>query len=160
MSEQPQLPIRKIITGGQTGVDRAALDVAIELGIEHGGWCPKGRTAEDGEIPDVYNLRETKSDDPRVRTRRNIRDADATHIISRRPLTGGTALTEKIATKRGRDVMVISPDDRVETAQTVRDWLRAKHIETLNVAGPRASESPDIYYQAMAILLAILRNPS
>lgn len=153
-----ELPVKKIISGGQTGVDRAALDVAIELGIEHGGACPKGRLAEDGEIPEVYNLQETRSDDPKVRTRRNIRDADATLIISPRPLTGGTAATERIATKRGRPFMIISPNDKVEIAQTVREWLIANKVETLNVAGPRASEVPDIYHLAMAILLAILRE--
>ncbi len=87
------LPIAKIISGGQTGVDRAALDVAIELELPCGGWCPRGRLAEDGTVPDRYPLQETRSAEYAERTERNVIDSDGTLIIATRPLTGGTALT-------------------------------------------------------------------
>src|SRR6516225_901027 len=97
----------KIISGGQTGVDRAALDFAIRHGLEHGGWCPKGRKAEDGAIPRRYHLQETDSPEYAERTVKNILAADATLIIVREePLTGGTALTFELAEKHGRPVLV------------------------------------------------------
>lgn len=85
--------VRRIVSGGQTGVDRAALDVAMQLSIEHGGWCPRGRLAEDGTIPSRYDLRETRSAKYHVRTERNVVDSDATLILYRKSLTGGTLLT-------------------------------------------------------------------
>ena len=94
-------PARKIISGGQAGVDRAALDIALELGIECGGWCPKGRGAEDGRIGPKYPLLETGSEDPNVRTERNVRDSDATLIFTWGKPTGGTAYTIKMAEKLG-----------------------------------------------------------
>mgnify|MGYP003793290687 CR=1 FL=1 len=89
--------IKKIVSGGQTGVDRAALDVAMQLGIPVGGWCPRGRRAEDGRIPDSYPLREASSVNYAKRTELNVRDSDGTLILSGGPLTGGTALTESLA---------------------------------------------------------------
>ncbi len=83
----------KLVSGGQTGVDRAALDVALELGIDHGGWVPKGRAAGDGPLPSRYRVRETPSEDRAERTGRNVADADATLLISHGPLTGGSELT-------------------------------------------------------------------
>ncbi|HLF11639.1 MAG TPA: putative molybdenum carrier protein, partial [Gammaproteobacteria bacterium] len=87
----------RIVTGGQTGVDRAALDAALELGLACGGWCPKGRWAEDGEIPPRYPLKETTSTDPARRTRANVRDADATLVLTDGEPTGGTRLTMSVA---------------------------------------------------------------
>src|SRR5690606_31296737 len=104
---RPQL----IISGGQTGVDRAALDAALALGIEHGGWCPLGRWAEDGRIPERYRLRETNSPDYAVRTCRNVDEADATLIVAPAPLIGGTRLTYEYAVQTGKPCLVIDPAD-------------------------------------------------
>ncbi|PSQ85488.1 MAG: molybdenum cofactor carrier, partial [Bacteroidetes bacterium QH_2_63_10] len=85
--------MRKIISGGQTGVDRAALDAALAFNVPVGGWCPKGRRAEDGQIPDRYPLEETPSEAYEQRTAWNVRDSDGTLIITDGSLEGGTALT-------------------------------------------------------------------
>lgn len=138
-----------IYSGGQTGVDRAALEFAIEAGIPHAGWCPRGRTAEDGVIPSKFNLRETTSPDPAVRTRLNILDTDAILIITEGIVESpGTKLTLWFATLLNRPVLVI---DRTESsseepsAQRLQKWLfDHPEIQTLNIAGPRASECPEI----------------
>ncbi len=147
--------IRKIISGGQTGADRAALDAAIERGITGGGWCPKGRASEDGPIPDHYPLMETPSADPAQRTEWNVRDADATLIIARGELTGGTALTQRLATSRQKPCLVIDPAETTSAA-TVRAWLNEHAVRTLNVAGPRASTDPPIYELALQLLRKVL----
>lgn len=133
----------KVISGGQTGVDRAALDAAIRLGLPHGGWCPAGRRAEDGRIPDRYRLNETDSSDYAVRTRFNVRDADATLVLSRNRLTGGSALTRDIAQELKRPYLHVRLDKKPSPEQ-VRVWIQG-HVESiLNVAGPRESEDPGI----------------
>ena len=110
----------KFFPGGQTGVDRAALDVAIELGIPRGGWCPKGRRAEDGVIAKHYPLRETPSTDYRERTRRNVRDADGTLIVTADELRGGTALTRAFAEKLRRPCLVVDPTQRTSVRHDTR----------------------------------------
>ena len=100
-------PIRKIVSGGQTGVDRAALDVALELGVACGGWCPKGRRAEDGTIAERYPLTETSTRAYPERTRRNVLDSDGTLILARGRPTGGTALTIKIAAETGKPCFIV-----------------------------------------------------
>ena len=136
--------ITKIVSGGQTGVDRAALDVAMQLGIPVRGWCPRGRRAEDGRIPDSYPLHEASSINYAKRTELNVRDSDGTLILSGGPLTGGTALTGSLARRRGKPVFVV--DLRDNPALDVTDeWLAANSIQTLNVAGPRESQQPGIY---------------
>ena len=148
-----------IVSGGQTGVDRAALDVALELGLAIGGWVPKGRLAEDGRIPDVYpNLRETDTAEYPRRTFLNVRDSDATLILSRGPLTGGSLFTMETARKLGRpslhvDLIGKSDDD---AAGEVRAWLKALDARTLNVAGPRASGDPTIGARAATVLRIVL----
>jgi Circularly permutated YpsA SLOG family len=99
--------VRRIVSGGQTGVDRAALDVALELGLECGGWCPRGRRAEDGEIPARYPLRETRSAGYPVRTERNVRDSDATLVLHEGRLGRGTALTAGCARRLGRPLLEV-----------------------------------------------------
>ena len=137
--------IRKIISGGQTGVDRAALDAAIKEGIEHGGWCPKGRKALDGEIPERYKLQETESSDYPQRTEWNIRDSDGTLIFSKtKALKGGTALTEIKAKELGKSHLVITTLG-IFSAREIRDWIKKNKIEILNIAGPRESSTPDTY---------------
>ncbi len=145
----------RIISGGQTGVDRAALDAAIELSLEHGGWCPKGRRAEDGVIDSRYLLRETPSTEYIERTRRNVQDSDGTLIFNRGEPEGGTALTRQFAQEMEKPYLLIDPD-RLDTLDSVRQWLRERAIHTLNVAGPRASKEPLIYRATRHYLLRLL----
>lgn len=140
--------IRRIVSGAQTGADRGALDAALELGIETGGWVPKGRKAEDGVIPDSYpNLRETPGDDYETRTRWNVRDADATLILSHGALAGGSKFTESVARSLGKPVLHVdlSICGADEAVLSIRRWLSGLEGDTLNVAGPRASGDPDIH---------------
>ncbi len=136
--------IEKVISGGQTGVDRAALDVALELGISCGGWCPRGRKAEDGPINTHYPLRETASANYSVRTEKNIRESDGTLILAKgRPKTG-TALTIKFAQKHKKPYLVKDPFVKRDLV-TVRIWIEVNKVRVLNVAGPRESEVPGIH---------------
>jgi len=147
--------LREIVSGGQTGVDRAALDVAIELGIPHGGWCPAGRRAEDGCIPPRYHLRETPTTDYHVRTARNVNDADATLVLASGAPSGGTALTCRLAEACGKPLLVVDlSQPPVPTA--VRRWLAANLVARLNVAGPRESTEPGAYARAAAYLRVAL----
>ncbi len=147
--------LEKVISGGQTGVDLAALDVALELGLACGGWCPRGRLNEQGRIDTRYPLTETDSPRPAQRTEYNVRDADGTLIIARGPLTGGTALTREIAGKLGKPCLVIDPDRRW-AARAVTVWLADQRLCRLNVAGPRESGSPGIYEAALRLLREVL----
>jgi len=145
----------KIVSGGQTGVDRAALDVALEFGIECGGWCPAGRGAEDGTIETRYPLRETPSSEPMQRTEWNVRDSDATLILTSGTGSPGTERTIEIARRLGRPLYTFhagSPED----VGMFRRWLQVYRVRTLNVAGPRESEAPGIYVEARRILMALL----
>jgi hypothetical protein len=150
-----------VLSGGQTGVDRAALDAAMELGLPHGGWCPLGRRAEDGRLPDRYLLRETDSPRYDVRTRQNVLDSDATLVLFRETLSGGTELTYRLALREGRPCLAVdlgaSADSLPDPAST-REWLKRLKIRRLNVAGPRESQRPGIYEQAKAYLLAMLAD--
>jgi hypothetical protein len=125
-------------------VDRAALDVAIALGIPHGGWCPRGRVAEDGRIPLGYRLRETESSEYPVRTERNVIDSSGTLIVCRGPLLGGTALTRRFATQHGRPLLVVDLAQADANRPDLATWLIQERIRVLNVAGPRESSSPGI----------------
>jgi hypothetical protein len=141
------LPNIAIISGGQTGADRAALDFAIAHGIPHGGWCPRHRRAEDGVIPPQYLLRETPSSHYSQRTERNVRDSDATLVLTISPrLTGGTRLTFELATRIGKPILHVSRDETsiAEAADKLRGFVKEHQIKTLNVAGPRASQEPAI----------------
>lgn len=140
-----------IVSGGQTGVDRAALDVALELGFPCGGWCPQGRLAEDGSLPARYPLRETPSADYVQRTEWNVRDSDATLILAPGTLRGGTAFTRKkaLALKKPVRVVKLSVPDALETVML---WLTQTGIRRLNVAGPRESQAPGIYDRARRVL--------
>jgi hypothetical protein len=138
--------ITKIVSGGQTGVDWAALDVAIARGISHGGWCPRGRRAEDRRIPDVYDLQETDERDYSVRTRHNVEDSDGTLILSGGTLTDGTALTRKLAKQEGSPVHVVDLRQKPDFA-AVEHWVLDNRIRVLNIAGPRESQQPGICEQ-------------
>jgi Circularly permutated YpsA SLOG family len=149
--------VQKIISGGQTGVDRAALDVALALGIPCGGWCPKGRKAEDGRIPDRYPLTETHSRAYSARTELNVRDSDGTLILTNGPVRGGTLLTRNKSGQRGKPCLIVDLSQRPDLA-AIEAWLRDHSIQTLNVAGPRASQAPDLRRPAMRLLRRILRS--
>ncbi|MBV9109806.1 MAG: putative molybdenum carrier protein [Gemmatimonadetes bacterium] len=145
----------KIVSGGQAGVDRAALDVALELGIPCAGWCPAGRWAEDGPIDARYPLVATPSADPAERTEWNVRDSDATLLLTSGGESPGTALTREIARRLGKPVYVLHAGS-LEDVGMFRRWLQVAGVRTLNVAGPRESESPGIYAEAMRVLRALL----
>lgn len=149
--------IAKIISGGQTGVDRAALDAAIRLGVPHGGWIPKGRLTEDGPLPATYALKETATAAYAERTEKNVVDADGTLIISRGELCGGSAYTREMAAKHGRPYLHVDLDRQSAflCAMTIRDWIAANRITVLNVAGPRASKDPRIYRSALALIESV-----
>lgn len=148
---RPLASLERIVSGGQTGADRAALDWAIARGIPHGGWCPRGRRAEDGPIDRRYQLEETPSRDYEQRTRWNLRDSDGTLILSRAPgLTGGSAYTARTAERLGKPCLHVHPG--ADDAKQILEWLEKARIRTLNVAGPRSSTDPDIYGYALAVL--------
>lgn len=156
---KPQGVIERVLSGGQTGVDRAALDAALASGLAIGGWCPKGRRAEDGAIPDRYPLLETESAEYDDRTRRNVRDSDATLIVTGDRLSGGTELTLLAALAAGKPCLVV--DLRRATAETeVLAWLDAHQVSQLNVAGPRESGQPGIYRRAFDYLYRVLGRTS
>ena len=149
----------RIVTGGQTGVDRAALDTAIALGLDYGGWCPKGGWAEDhpsppGLLAAYPGLKETPSADPAQRTRWNVRDSDATVILvdeSGAAVSGGTKLAEDTAdalAKPSITLDVASPD----CAERLAAWLVVQRPRTLSIGGPRESEAPGIYDKARRVL--------
>lgn len=149
-------PLR-IVSGGQTGVDRAALDAALELGFDCGGWCPQGRRAEDGAIDEAYPLTETPRRNYAQRTEWNVRDSDATLILSRElPLSGGTAFTLDAARKLHKPVLVADPGP--DETETVSSWLAENHVARLNVAGPRESQQPGIHGETKAFLLRLFRH--
>ncbi|MEE2826334.1 MAG: putative molybdenum carrier protein [Planctomycetota bacterium] len=138
--------LAKVISGGQTGVDQAALDVAIEKGLLHGGWCPRGRRCEAGTIPQKYRLSPTESVEYDVRTERNVIASDGTLVLHWGPLSGGTAWTVECLEKHGKPFFLVDlqrSDDRAKF-ELVRHWLRQQRIAVLNVAGPRASCHSDI----------------
>ena len=147
--------IVKIISGGQTGVDRAALDIALESGIPCGGWCPRGRKAEDGKIDSRYPLEETHSLDYRVRTERNVRDSDGTLVITSGPIKGGTALTVTLTRKHKKPCLVVILASGGD-AGAVREWVQRSGIRILNVAGPRESEVPGINDRAIEFLRGVV----
>lgn len=148
-----------VVSGGQTGVDRAGLDAAMALGLSHGGWCPRGRLAEDGVVPSRYELTENDSRDYTVRTEQNVVDSDATLIVYEGRLKGGTLLTRRLAQRLNRPCRLVRID-KSWTVQDVWQWFDEVCPQTLNVAGPRESTSPGIYDRSLQALLRILERPS
>lgn len=151
--------LEKIVSGGQTGADRAALDVALALGLKHGGWVPRGRRAEDGIIPACYHsLVEAESAEYAERTRLNVRDSDATLIVCYGEPSGGTALTATAAGDLGRPFLVLDIE-RISSGEAIkqcRSWVADVHPIVLNVAGPRLSTEPRIYNATAEILQRVL----
>ena len=154
-TSHPRGIVQKVVSGGQTGVDRAALDVALELGLARGGWCPKGRKAEDGRIAPQYPLKETPSVEYEQRTEWNVRDSDGTLVLTWGRPTEGTAFTIEVARRLGKPCLVI--DLAAQTSgTTVCTWAQDHEIRTLNVAGPRESKSPGIHAHARQFLRQLL----
>ena len=149
----------RLISGGQTGVDRTALDVALALGIPVAGWCPAGRRSEAGPIPDRYPLRETPLPAYPMRTRLNVRDSDATLVFSRGTPRGGTALTVELAIRLRRPFLVIdlAEFDDKQAAEQLAQWLARVCPEILNVAGPRGSEDPELPPRVGRVLRLVLQ---
>ena len=164
----------KIISGGQTGVDRGALDAAIDLEIEHGGWSPPDRYAEDGKIPERYHVREVSTPDfiehgydygdlkdhYRLRTFLNVKDADGTLILTPRPdrLTPGTRLTLSVVRGSGKPCLMLPLADE-DAAWRIRTWVKDQQIAVLNVAGPRESKIPGIQARTCILLVKAFREP-
>jgi len=148
----------RIISGGQTGVDRAALDFAIERRFDYGGYCPKGRRAEDGAIPLHYNLTETARADYTERTEKNVFAADGTLILHRGVLSSGTEFTAELCRYKEKPLFVIDLDDPADRTAAFRSWMKKNRIRTLNVAGPRESQRPGISAQAANVLRQLLER--
>jgi hypothetical protein len=146
-----------IVSGGQTGADRAGLDFAIANGLPHGGWCPSGRRAEDGPLHERYRMRETEGEGYRQRTKRNVTDSDATLIFNLGELSDGSLATLRLAERAGKPVRVVALDvvDLAAEIENVREWLAMHTIAVLNIAGPRESKRPGVYRQTMDFLQAV-----
>jgi len=147
----------RIISGGQTGADRAALDYAICSGITHGGWCPRGRRSQDGRIPDRYQLTETDVRDYSVRTEKNVLDSSGT-LLFQMVLSGGTRLTREFCRRHCKPCLTIDVDEAREnlagTAAKIGQWLLEERIEVLNVAGHREEMCPgiaDLVFNALTL---------
>ncbi|MDX1284537.1 MAG: putative molybdenum carrier protein [Draconibacterium sp.] len=150
-----QIPCHKIITGGQTGVDRGALDACLSLDFPCGGWCPANRIAEDGRIENKYPLKETNEKEYHFRTRKNVNVSDGTLIISSEKLTGGTLLTKKIAEELNKPLLIISDSNSL---QQILIWLQENKVNTLNIAGPRQSEWNMAYGLSYKITSDIIKD--
>jgi len=152
--------LKKVISGGQTGVDRAGLDAAMEAGIPIGGYCPKGRRTEDGTIPDIYPLEELTSYQYKTRTEKNVVESDGTLILNKSSLSQGTELTRKFTAHHLKPCLLVQLDAdlMIEPAQVVR-WILGQHIKILNIAGPRESKYPEgIYREAYEYLVKVFEE--
>ncbi|MCS7048331.1 MAG: putative molybdenum carrier protein [Verrucomicrobiae bacterium] len=150
--------LRKIVSGGQTGVDRGALDAALAAGFPCGGWCPAGRLAEDGALDSRYPLQELPGGDYAARTLRNVLDSDATLILHHGPMRGGTLQTWEFCRDHGKPVCCV---DMAETGseaavQQARQFVERHRVGVLNVAGPRASQWPGGYDVARRVVGALV----
>ncbi|MCF8379556.1 MAG: putative molybdenum carrier protein [Bacteroidales bacterium] len=145
----------KIISGGQTGVDRAALDFALKNKLKTGGWCPRGRKAEDGVISDLYPLKETPSADYQQRTRKNIEESDGTLIIFNMQMDKGTSLTFTYCNEINKPHFLIDLHLK-KNKDDLFKWINDNNIRILNIAGPRESYSPGIYFMAKKRLESVL----
>lgn len=150
--------ILQIVSGGQTGVDRAALDAALERSFPCGGWCPAGRRAEDGVLDPRYPLRETVRVDYPPRTLANVRDSDGTLIVRRGGGDRGTELTRRAAAEQARPLLIVdlaetTPGDAIAA---ILSWSRQHGVEVLNVAGPRESRRPGVYGECLELMRVLL----
>jgi putative molybdenum carrier protein len=150
----------KIISGGQTGVDRAALDVALKHGIEGGGWCPTGRVDEFGKIPDRYPVKELESGGFTERTQQNVKDSDGTVIIYPGKLTGGTEQTAQFCIGQQRPHLLVDASrlSGEDAARLIGEFVLKNKIDILNVAGPRQSEWAEGYDYTTSALEAFVNS--
>ena len=156
------MSLEKIVSGGQTGVDRGALDAVLAMDFPAGGWCPADRSAEDGPIPTRYPLIPLEHGGYRARTRQNVIDSDATAILAPGELTGGTRLTRTFCEQHGRPLLVIDAMQTAESgaASQIARFIQQCSVRTLNVAGPRASGwrlGHDYAEATICALIALLR---
>ncbi|GFO60193.1 hypothetical protein GMST_25180 [Geomonas silvestris] len=143
--------IEKVVSGGQTGVDRAGLDAAQAAGFPIGGYCPKGRLAEDGTVPECYPLIELESDRYASRTEKNVVESDATLVLNCGELSDGTRATVEFAREHRRPHLILQLDQEPDL-ELCRAWIEENGVRTLNVAGPRESKCPGIYQKALEFL--------
>ncbi len=138
--------LRRIVSGGQTGADRGGLDAALDLGLPHGGWCPRGRLAEDGRIPAKYLLREAPTADYAERTELNVLHADGTAVFTYGIPEGGSALTLRLAERHGKPLLHVdlASTSVVDAARLLRDWMKERGVGILNVAGQREGKAAGI----------------
>lgn len=158
----PRWTITRIISGGQTGADRAGLDFAIQHGIEVGGWCPRGRRSESGPIPDIYPLKETPGDSYTRRTTLNVRDSDATLVFHLDPISGGTKETRYHCIRLNKPFVLLNTNQSVD--RLIQFFADHPGLKIVNVAGPRASKCPAIYHHVIQTLtlcyqILIQNNP-
>jgi hypothetical protein len=154
------MTIKKIVSGGQTGADIAGIDAAIELGVPHGGWLPKGRLTEDGPLPEKYQLQEMPTASYPKRTAQNVIDSDGTVIFTHGALTGGSKLTRKQALKHGKPLLhlELSATMKGNVVQTLRTFIEENDIQVLNVAGSRGSRDPALYGKVFKIMVEVIRS--
>jgi hypothetical protein len=154
------MALTKIISGGQTGVDRAALDAALAVGFPCGGWCPPDRKAEDGPIPERYPMSLLTERGNRLRTLKNVQTSDGTAILFNQTLSGGTKLTRDTCIREKKPFIVLDAT-QITVERAVRAVLRSieeNEISTLNVAGPRLSGWADGYQFALAVIGGVIRG--
>lgn len=149
--------IKKVISGGQTGADRAALDVALSMGLAAGGWCPAGRLADDGPIDTRYPLQETANIDHTVRTENNVRDSDGSLILHCGDPRGGTAYAIEMARQLHKPVLVVDLT-APPSAEEFCHWVGKHDVQTIHIGGQRESSAPGIYRQAFALISEYLDN--
>jgi len=145
------MKLDKVVSGGQTGVDRAGLDAAMEAGIPVGGYCPKGRLAEDGTIPTKYPMTELMEDDYPARTEKNVIESDGTLILNVGTLSGGTRQTLDFTRKHGKPCLVLQLDADAHP-DAIRIWIEENGIRIMNIAGPRESKYPGLYIKTLTFL--------
>ena len=150
--------ITKIVSGGQTGADRAGLDFALAHNIPHGGWIPKGRKTEEGPLSDKYQLQEMPTGSYQIRTEKNVLDSDGTLIVSHGNLSGGSAMTRELVKKHKKPWLHIDLDNvhQAEAAKLLAEWIERHHLAVMNVAGARSSKDPKIYQATFDLLAAAL----
>ena len=152
------MAIEKIISGGQTGADIAGVDAAIFCNFPYGGWLPKGRKTENGIVPEMYtNFREMTRGGYPMRTEQNVKDADGTVIFTFGNLSGGSALTKKVAVKNRKPWLHIDLEIEANPATKIKNWVIDWDIKILNVAGKSASKAPAIYNRVKEIITQLLQ---